>query len=170
MKKKYTRRKWNGLLRTYHDKMIGTDEIETTTTCLGREEEDPFLRDGDIELVDQHLALVHGGAAVKLKVAYFHGLAEDGEVAEGGGVVGDDDDLLVAGSDQDLEQLPLEGHFGAEVGMAVLELHLWGKVLGDLVGDGGGTAVVAMVGLEEEVGGVAELLEQRDQRQAAGGA
>lgn len=48
----HDRSNWLGLTRIEEDQSISSNEVETTPSCLGTEQEDDFWRIGIVELVD----------------------------------------------------------------------------------------------------------------------
>lgn len=57
------------LTRVEEDKAIGTDEVDTATSCFAREEENELLPLRIVELIDQLLSLLDICASLQTEVA-----------------------------------------------------------------------------------------------------
>jgi len=81
-------------VRIEQNEAVGADEVQADTTSLGGEEEDDFTLGGNIEAVDEFLALLNRSGTIKLEVGNVLLFTQLGEDMESLRVVGDDDELV----------------------------------------------------------------------------
>lgn len=130
------------------DEAAGADEVEAHAARLGGEEEgEARAGRGAVEVVDEGLALRGRGRAVQAEEGEGEGGEEVGEEVQGGGVVGDDNDLLRRVGSQIVEELVQDSDL-ATGGRGEVTQEVGGKTL-QQVRDGCAGYFVCVLGVEQ---------------------